>query len=73
MDSVRFNYGDLVILETNMHHAPCSIGYIINPRQDGRLYHGVILFGSDEIWWFKDDEMSMFNPALTIEMSEDIL
>lgn len=73
MDSIRFNYGDLVLVDSGIHDSNCNIGYIINPISGSRTYHGVILFGSDEIWWIKDTEMSIFNPALTTKTSEDIL
>jgi hypothetical protein len=63
--SVKFKHGDLILVDSNIHHADCNIGYIIDPKNKGRTYNGVMLFGSDEIWWFRDEEMDILEPALT--------
>ena len=62
MGSVKFKYGDLILVDSNLCRANCNIGYIIDPSQ---TYNGVILFGSDQIWWFRDSEMDLLEPALT--------
>lgn len=70
MGSIKFNYADLVILKisyskSNNNSVPRgSIGIIVDPKGD-RSYNIVKVFGSDDNWYLKDDEIDLLEPALT--------
>ena len=70
MGSIKFNYGDLVILKisyskfNNNSVRRGSIGIIVDPKGD-RSYNIVKVFGSDDNWYLKDDEMDLIEPTLT--------
>ena len=66
MGSIKFKYGDLVLIDSGKYLGNSrGIGYVIDPKSGPRSYNGVVLFDSDETWWFKDDEMDLLEPALT--------
>ena len=70
MGAVKFNYADLVILKisyskSNNNSVPRgSIGIVVDPKGD-RSYNIVKVFGSDDNWYLKDDEIDLLEPALT--------
>lgn len=74
MGSVKFKHGDLVILQMNFdmtdgYRVGNSIGMVIEPRGN-RSYNAVSIFGNNEIWYFKDEEMDLLEPALTINQQQ---
>jgi len=68
--AVKFNYGDLVILKisysksNNNSVRRGSIGIIVEPKGD-RSYNIVKVFGSDDNWYLKDDEIDLLEHSLT--------
>lgn len=70
MGAVKFNYGDLVILKisysksNNNSVRRGSIGIIVEPKGD-RSYNIVKVFGSDDNWYLKDDEIDLLEHSLT--------
>jgi hypothetical protein len=69
--SVKFNYGDIIILQTHYTKSVYkgSIGFIIAPKNDSK-YSVVKIFGNDDNWYIKDDEMDLLQPALTANQQQ---
>lgn len=65
MGSIKFNYGDIVLVDSSMHSSTCSVGIVVDVRSSKNLYSGVQFFNSNHAWWFKDDEMELISSSLT--------
>jgi len=65
MDSVKFNHGDIVLVDSSLHNFTCSIGIVVEVRNSKNLYSGVQFFNANHAWWFRDDEMKLISSSLT--------
>jgi len=68
--AVKFNYGDLVIIQINYSKSNTnfvqrgSIGIIIEPTKDyARGSNVVKVFGSDDNWYLRNNEMDLLHRA----------
>jgi len=70
--AVKFNYGDLVTIQINYSKSNTnsvrigSIGIIIEPAKEHTRGSNVVkVFGSDDEWYLRNNEMDLLEPALT--------
>ena len=70
MGAVKFNYGDLVTIQVNYSKSNTnfvrqgSIGIIIEPTKDyARGSNVVKVFGSDDEWYLRNNEMDLLHRA----------
>lgn len=70
MGAVKFNYGDLVTIQINHYKSNTnsvrigSIGIIIEPTKDyARGCNVVKVFGSDDNWYLRNNEMDLLHRA----------
>lgn len=70
MGSVKFNYGDIVLVNSSMHSSTCSVGIIVDVRSSKNLYSGVQFFNSNHVWWFTDNEIELISSSLTVDQQQ---
>lgn len=69
MGAVKFNHGDLVTIQINYFKTDTnavrigSIGIIKEPAKDSRGSNTVQVFGSDDNWYLRNDEMDLLQRA----------
>lgn len=69
MGAVKFNHGDLVTIQINYFKTDTnavrtgSIGIIIQPAKDSRGSNTVQVFGSDDNWYFRNNEIDLLQRA----------
>jgi hypothetical protein len=63
--SVKFNHGDIVLVDSSMHSSTCSVGIVVDVRSSKNLYSGVQFFNSNHVWWFTDNEIELISSSLT--------
>ena len=69
MGAVKFNHGDLVTIQIHYSKSNTnfvlqgSIGIIREPAKDSRSSNIVEVFGSDDKWYLRNNEMDLLHRA----------
>ena len=69
MGALKFNHGDLVTIQINYSKSNTnfvrqgSIGIIREPAKDSRSSNIVEVFGSDDKWYLRNNEMDLLHRA----------
>ena len=69
MGALKFNHGDLVTIQINYSKSNTnfvrqgSIGIIREPAKDSRSSNIVEVFGSDDKWYLRNNEMDLLQHA----------
>lgn len=69
MGALKFNHGDLVTIQINYSKSNTnfvrqgSIGIIREPAKDSRACNVVKVFGSDDEWYLRNNEMDLLHRA----------